>query len=81
MSENLADHQAETPEVLQRVESSSRRVAQLEGELKAERERRNRLMADAVKSGFTYPTVADAARRGDGVATTNLVYLAMVKYA
>lgn len=81
MNENPADHQAETPEVLQLVESSSRRVAQLEGEAKAERERRDRHMVDAIKAGFTYDATAAAAKRGDGVATRNLVYIAMTKYA
>ena len=81
MSENPADHRAETPEILHRVESSARRVAQLEGEAKAERERRDRLMVDAVKSGFTYDATAAAAKRGDQTATRNLVYIAMTKYA
>jgi hypothetical protein len=81
MSENPADHQQETPEILQLVESSARRVAQLEGEAKAERERRDRHMVEAVKSGCTYEATAAAAKRGDQTATKNLVYIAMTKYA
>lgn len=81
MNENPADQQQETPEILQLVESSARRVAQLEGEAKAERERRDRHMVEAVKSGFTYDATAAAAKRGDQTATKNLVYIAMTKYA
>jgi|GEM_PF-5643726 len=81
MNENPADHQAETPEILQLVESSARRVLQLETEAKAERERRDRHMVQAVKSGFTYDATAAAAKRGDETATRNLVYIAMTKYA
>jgi len=65
-----------TPEetaLLRRIEESSRRVRDLDTERSAEKERRDKLMADAESLGFSYRTIAYWARRGDGKATVSMV--------
>lgn len=78
-TENTGSAAAE-PELLQRIEHAARRVAELDAERAAEKERRDRLMAQAEAAGLTYRAIAAAARRGDGHATVSVVRNAVIDY-
>jgi hypothetical protein len=59
--------------LLHRIEESARRCVDLRAELGAEKERRDRLMAEAEQLGHSYRAIAAAARQGDGQATVSVV--------
>jgi hypothetical protein len=80
MTSETAPSATPEPELLQRVEHSARRVKELDAERAAEKERRDRLMAEAEAAGYTYRRIAAAARRGDGQATVSVVRNAIVAY-
>ncbi|MGH3414903.1 MAG: hypothetical protein ACRDVE_18100 [Actinocrinis sp.] len=69
------------PAILLQVEHSARRVAELDAERAAEKQRRDQYMSQAEKDGYTYREIAAAARRGDGQATISVVYKAVTDYA
>lgn len=78
MSHRTAQTSPPETGLLHRIEESARRVVDLRAELGAEKERRDRLMAQAEGEGYTYRAIAAAARRGDGQATVSVVRNAVI---
>jgi hypothetical protein len=76
----LAAADAPLPPDLERIRTSARRVKELDDERAAEKERRDRLMAEAKDAGHSYRTIAAAAHAGDGCATVSVVQNAVKDY-
>jgi len=81
MSTRTARSEASKAELLHKIEVSARRHADLEAEVAAEKERRDRLIAQAEGLGYGYREIAAAARAGDGHATTSMVRNAVIDVA
>jgi hypothetical protein len=71
---------SDLPEALQRVAHTARAVSDFDDGRAAEKERRDRAMAEAEAAGYTYRAIAAAARRGDGQATVSVVRNAVLLY-
>lgn len=80
MNDVTDTQEARLPPALQAVCDCARRVAELDRERAAEKERRDRHMAEAKDAGFSYRAIAAAARAGDGCATVSVVQNAVKDY-